>query len=54
MKVVKLEDIIEYCDAQIPYLHARRETVALAQLRGIKEFVISESFEINEDSQGKP
>ncbi len=49
MKVVKLEDIIEYCDAQIPHLLARKETVALAQLRGVKEFAISESFEINKE-----
>ena len=52
MKVVKLEDIIEYCDAQISQLLARRETVALSQLRYVKEFAISESFEIKiEDSE---
>jgi len=45
MKVVKLEDIIDYCEAQIPHLHARGETVALAQLRALKEFAASESFE---------
>lgn len=49
MKVVKLEDIIDYCEAQIPHLHARGETVALAQLRGIKEFAVSESFETDSD-----
>ena len=46
MKVVKLEDLIEYCDAQITHLYARHETVALSQLRYLKEFAISESFDL--------
>ena len=49
MKVVKLDDIIEYCEAQVPHLLASSQTVALAHLRYLKNFVISESFDIREE-----
>lgn len=49
MKVVKLGSIIDFCDAQIPHLYAHHETVALAQLRGVKEIAKDDSFEINDN-----
>jgi len=39
MKMVRVDDIVEYCDTNIAYLAARRQGVACAQLRGVKEAV---------------
>lgn len=52
MKVVKLDDIIDFCEAQIPHLYTRHETVALAQLRGVKEIAKDNSFEIDNCAKG--
>ena len=39
MKMVRVDDIVEYCDTNIAYLAAHRQGVACAQLRGVKEVV---------------
>lgn len=38
-KFINIDDIIDYCDANIPPLSSRKDTVACAALRRVKEFV---------------
>lgn len=40
MKMVRVDDIVEYCDTNIAYLAARRQGVACTQLRRVKEAAI--------------
>lgn len=50
MKYIKAEDIIEFCNAQISHLLARKDTVALAQLRGVKDFVKDSCIDVYVDN----
>lgn len=40
MKMIAVDDIIEFCDANIAPLYARKETSALAALRRVKQYAI--------------
>ena len=47
--VVKLDDILSYCNAQIPYLVAHSESAALATLIIIKKFCLDNSFVLGDE-----
>lgn len=52
MKMISVDDIIEYCNANIPPLYARKETAALAALRRIREYAIENAIDAQPEKYG--
>lgn len=38
MKMISLDDIIDFCEANIPYYYGRKDSAAVSVLRGVINF----------------
>lgn len=52
MKMISVDDIVEYCNADIAHLYTRKQTAALATLRRVKEYAIENAIDAQPEKCG--